>query len=458
MPFHSAAFLLLLLPSVALYWLLPARYQHLVLSAASLAFYYYAGLVDTALLLCSVGVNHVLSSFIDRHEKPARLRWLWVSVVVNLGVLGFFKYRGFIVGNINALTGAHLAIPRDEIPLGISFYIFQLIAYQVDLYRREVQREPRFWRTLLYILFFPHHQAGPIMRPAKFLPQFYGEKVWSSAAARSGCFWILSGLAKKVASDAMASRVDEHFSRAAAGAISTADAWKAALEFGFQIYGDFSGYSEIAIGLGMFFGYSLDLNFRQPYVAVDPSDFWRRWHITLSQWLRDYLYISLGGNRGGPVRTYVNLFLTMLLGGLWHGASWMFVLWGTIHGLILIFHRRFPGVFSFKPLGFLLTFVAVHAAWVPFRATTTDQALRMLRVMFIPSIGPQGVGALLKVAALGGGLAALYLAEDWLRSQDRIAGFWGKLPAPVRGLALAVGLALIASNISSSSSFIYFRF
>jgi len=463
MPFHHPAFFVLFLVTLVAYWTAPARWQHVILLISSLAFYYYAGLVDSIILLASVGANHPIALTMAKREGNSRRRWVTFAVVLNLGILAYWKYRGFFVENtLRFFPSVHFdraAMERD-LPLGISFYLFQLIAYQVDLYRKEIEPEPKFWRVLLYVLFFPHHQAGPIMRPAKFLPQFYGEKRWSTDAMQAGGWLLLIGLAKKCGADAMAPVVDDFFGRAARGAIPAWQAWRGALAFGFQIYGDFSGYSDIAVGIALMLGYQLDVNFRQPYVSADPSEFWRRWHITLSQWLRDYLYISLGGNRRGERRTYINLFLTMVLGGFWHGASWMFILWGAIHGAFLIVHRGWPKLFGNRAIGVIVTFVVVTAAWVPFRATSMTQCGRILGAMFFVHRAPGDTlvawGVQLAWTSL---VVAIYAIEYLGRTRaDRLSTWWWKTPAPARGLMLATAIAAVVLTLSSSSTYVYFRF
>lgn len=465
MPFHHPAFFVLFLTTLAVYWLAPPRFQHVILLISSLSFYYYAGIVDSILLLASVGVNYPIAMLMAKSDGSRRRGFVTFAVVLNLGILGYWKYRGFVVENVAQLFPSlnlridRAAIDRD-LPLGISFYLFQLIAYQVDLYRREIEPEKKFWRLLLYVLFFPHHQAGPIMRPAKFLPQFYGEKTWSRTAMESGAWLLLIGLAKKCGADAMAPVVDDFFGRAARGAVPAWQAWRAALAFGFQIYGDFSGYSDIAVGIALMLGYQLDVNFKQPYVSADPSEFWRRWHITLSQWLRDYLYISLGGNRHGELRTYVNLLITMVLGGLWHGASWMFILWGAIHGVFLVAHRAWPRLLAYRPLGVVITFIVVTAAWVPFRATSMTQTGRILGAMFFIGRGPGDT-----LAAWGVQLAwtalvlSIYAVEYLGRSRaDRVNAWWSRTPSPARGFLLATAVAAVVLTLSSSSTYVYFRF
>ncbi len=458
MPFHLPAFLLLCIVTLALYWWLPVRYQRSVLLVSSLTFYYYAGITDTVLLLFCVIVNHVLSIPIAS-QTTKRRAWMLAAVAFNLSALALFKYQSFCAANINFVFNTDLPTRKTTLPLGISFYLFQLISYQVDLYRGQVEREPRFWRLLLYVLFFPHHQAGPIMRPAVFLPQFREDKAFNGAVMRTAGLWIVTGLFKKMAADAIAVRVDNLFDLASTGTLPSAQSLLAAVGFGFQVYGDFSGYSDIAVGLGLLFGYRLDTNFNAPYVASSPSEFWRRWHITLSSWLRDYLYIgALGGNRASSVRTQINLMLTMLIGGLWHGASWMFVLWGGLHGAFLIVQRVVPGLFR-GTRGVVITFGLVTAAWIFFRATSPAQAQNIF-------LGIAGRGTITssplqwaKLVALSGGLVLLYFSEGRIRARrESAASLWLRIPVPLRGAILALAVAVLLVFTSQETTFIYFRF
>jgi alginate O-acetyltransferase complex protein AlgI len=456
MPFHSSAFMLLCVLTFGIYYLGGARWQHFVLLASSLVFYYYAGLVDTFVLFGTVAANHYLARPIEKRSRPI----LIATITANLGVLAYFKYRAMLVLWANEVLGTSAAPPSLIIPLGISFYIFQLIAYQVDLYRGQLQREPSFWRTMLYILFFPHHQAGPIMRPAKFLPQFYGQKLFHAEMIAAGGLWILWGLTKKIAADNLARGVDAGFADWARVSDAAA-AWSLALRYSIQIYGDFSGYSDIAVGLGYLFGYRLDRNFDQPYLATNPSIFWNRWHITLSLWLRDYLYIPLGGNRGGKLRTYANLMLTMVLGGLWHGASIMFILWGALHGLLLMLHKRFPKLFEIAPIGWAITFGFTVVAWVPFRATTWESAKHLLAAMF-GFFGLGGVKTMLEVVALIILILVTQLAEDRLlhnrEAREAWLDRWLRVPALARGFTLGCAVLIVVAFLVDHTTYIYFRF
>ncbi len=332
------------------------------------------------LILGSSVTNFFLGRAITSHRGVrAGFGILTAGVVANLGVLAWFKYAGLFAKTMVALTGGGINFPDVILPLGISFFTFQQIAYLVDAWRGET-KEYHFTDYLLFVTFFPQLIAGPIVHHKEMLPQFqhgrYNSQRWVNFSV--GLTILIAGLFKKVVlADNFAPIANRLFGLALSGErdLTIGEAWTAATSYGLQIYFDFSGYSDMAIGAARLFGIRLPLNFHSPYKATSVVDFWRRWHITLSRFLRDYLYIPLGGNRRGPSRRYVNLMLTMALGGLWHGAGWTFVLWGVLHGLYLCVnhgwfalrkHLKWPSLP--KPVAILLTFVAVMTAWVPFRA------------------------------------------------------------------------------------------
>lgn len=323
-------------------------------------------------------------------EGASRRRWMVLNVTVNLAVLGFFKYYNFFAESLNAILQAigldsFLPVLQIVLPLAISFYTFHCLSYTIDIYRRQLAPSRSLVDFSLYLLLFPHLVAGPIVRAAHLLPQIEQPRRTTTRDWQEGLFLIFWGLFKKcVVADNLAPKADQLFrlQQAAAGEV-----FLGVLAFAFQIYADFSGYTDMARGTARVLGFHFDLNFRFPYAATDPQDFWRRWHISLSQWLRDYLYISLGGNRRGELRTYLNLMLTMLIGGLWHGAAWNFVLWGGYHGTLLCVHRFYdlkirpalPGAQAFHhwPLSRFaavpLMFAFTLYGWLLFRATSFDQ-------------------------------------------------------------------------------------
>jgi alginate O-acetyltransferase complex protein AlgI len=373
--------------------LLAARYgtdrKKNVLAAASCLFYAAWDVRYLGLLITISVIDYWCAARIARTEDSGvRRRWLLLSVVSNLLILGYFKYCNFFIDNVNAIAGGRLALRHLDIllPAGISFYTFKSMSYTIDVYRKHIEPVRSQLDYTTFVTFFPELIAGPIVRASVFLPQM-GRAIGPTRERLAvGASLFLFGLTKKLLiADRLSSVADPVFASPEIYATSTL--WLGALAYAGQIYCDFSGYSDMAIGTAKMIGYDLPQNFDMPYISGSVTEFWRRWHITLSTWLRDYLYIPLGGNRKGRFRTYLNLFLTMLLGGLWHGASWNFVLWGALHGIALALHklylervpaaRRLPDVVTIP-----LTFLFVVACWVPFRAATFTATASMLEGMF----------------------------------------------------------------------------
>jgi len=400
MLFNSYQFIFGFLPVTCVAYFIAARFWGrragmAVLVGASLFFYAWWNDRYLWILLLSIGCNAGFAIALLRAEKEQRLRILVVGLGFNLFLLGYFKYASFFADNISALLGVDWRIPPEPLPLGISFFTFQKIAFLVDIYVGGVASFD-ILRYSLFVTFFPQMIAGPIVRHNEIIPQFATlprSPRGSDFAIGSSIFAI--GLFKKVClADLSAVWVNPVFARAGGDApIGFADAWVAALAYSFQLYFDFSGYTDMAIGLARLFGIVLPINFYSPYKSVNIVDFWRRWHITLSRFLRDFLYIPLGGNRHGATRRYLNLAVTMLLGGLWHGAAWTFVLWGALHGLMLIVNhgwhhlRRRMGLPPGRSrAGCLaacaLTFIAVTSAWVLFRASSIASAGSILSAMY----------------------------------------------------------------------------
>ncbi|WP_298258868.1 MBOAT family protein [Bradyrhizobium sp.] len=396
MLFSTYTFLFQFLPAVVLAFVAARRHSPragiLVLVGASLFFYGAWRPVYLLLLLASIAANFSLGLLM---EKPHRRRAIgMLGVALNLALLGYFKYTNFVFGGIHQLTGAPLPLVNVVLPLGISFFTFQQIAYLVDV-MRGAKLERDIVSYTLFVSFFPHLIAGPLVHHAEMIPQFKrGRTQRSAVLAARGMAIFAAGLFKKVViADNLAQFVSPVFAHLdAGGGVTTSWAWLSTLAYTLQIYFDFSGYSDMAVGLALLFGIRLPVNFRSPYKATSIVDFWRRWHITLSRFLRDYLYIPLGGNRRGEPRRYVNLMLTMLLGGLWHGAGWNFLIWGGLHGLYLgINHlwQKWRGVTAKAStsnhvatfLSWALTFFAVVIAWVFFRARTAAGAWIMLKAL-----------------------------------------------------------------------------
>lgn len=402
MLFNSYAFLFFFLPLVLLGFFRLAstsrRLAALWLAGASLFFYGWWNPTYVLLLLTSIGGNYALGYAIG-HASPGRggngpRRVLLVAAVLaNLALLGYFKYANFFVDSLNRVTGIGWSFSDVVLPLGISFFTFTQIAFLVDVYRG-IAREYSLIHYILFVTYFPHLIAGPVLHHKQMMPQFGHAETYRFDARNFGMgmtFFSLGLFKKVILADQFALYANPIFDAVAnGGQPSLFEAWFGALAFAFQLYFDFSGYSDMAIGLSKMFNVDLPINFSSPYKAACIIDFWRRWHMTLSVFLRDYLYIPLGGNRQGPVRRHANLMVTMVLGGLWHGAAWTFVLWGGLHGLFLVTNHAwrvlcrslppasFPGA---RYIAMLLTFLAVVVAWVPFRAGGVDDAARMLAGM-----------------------------------------------------------------------------
>jgi alginate O-acetyltransferase complex protein AlgI len=394
MLFNSSIFFVFFIITYTLYLLTHKnlRLQNTVLLFASLLFYGYADWSILPIFIISIVVNYIFGFQIQRTEGQRQKRTLLLSLIFNLSILGFFKYFNFFIESIyEAFNLVGLIDNRHDwvtlnvlLPIGISFFTFQLISYNVDIFQKKIPHLSNFFDFALFISFFPQLVAGPIERATDLLPQVISKRVIKPAQVYAGIHLIIWGFFKKVViADNLSRIADEIFNN-----YPQYQGLDLVVGFTLQIYGDFSGYSDIARGLGQLMGFNLTLNFRLPYFATSPSDFWNRWHISLSSWLRDYLYIPLGGNRHGEFKTYRNLFLTMLLGGLWHGAAWNFVLWGAYQGVILILYRIFDPPSKQKQelpqpnrarhrMGLVvkigLMFLLTNIGWVIFRSNSVEQ-------------------------------------------------------------------------------------
>ncbi|MCA9542805.1 MAG: MBOAT family protein [Myxococcales bacterium] len=441
------------------------RFRRALLLGASFVFY---GWWDWRFLLLITGSSVWSWWWGDRVSRtadgPRRKLYLWIGLCGDLGSLAFFKYADFFVQSFAQAFGIeHLGALGITLPVGISFFTFQTMSYTIDLYRGRIARCDDLPKFLLFVSFFPQLVAGPIVRASEFLDQLDRPVRSSAAHVRAGAQLFLLGFVQKtLVADNLSVFVDPVFAEPAL--YDTATLWLGMFAYGGQIFCDFAGYSLMAIGVARVFGFHLPENFHTPYLSRSITEFWRRWHITLSSWLRDYLYIALGGNRQGPVRTDVNLLLTMLLGGLWHGAGWNFVLWGGAHGLALAVHRHWgvhPNHIARSSLlrqtaGWAATLVGVHLLWVPFRAADFGTTWTFLQGL-LGDAGtvrwwPPRTVALL--AALAGWHALHLLRPAWVRklpAQDPLA--WG----PLTVLALLV-LGLLMFAPLEASPFIYFQF
>jgi len=446
------------------------RGQKVWLLVTSYLFYAAWDPVFIALVWLSTFVDWTAARLITRAKTPSRRRGLLIiSLIINLGVLGYFKYGNFVLGNlVSALhaIGIDYQPARFDIilPIGISFYTFHTLSYTLDIYLGRTTPWRSFLDFALYVTFFPALIAGPILRASQFLPQCAQPRRTTGRLLAWGLTLVVLGLFEKcvVADVMLAPAADLVFTASPVGA---ADAWTGTLAFAGQIFCDFAGYSTCAIGVALCLGFSLPDNFRFPYAAVGFSEFWTRWHISLSTWLRDYLYIPLGGNRAGVVRTYVNLMLTMLIGGLWHGASWTFVVWGGLHGAYLIGERLVsrvlpPGAWRARAgarfAGAMLTFVLVCIAWVFFRAASFAEAFAILEGMFGVARGPR-VLPLVNYEIVGVVTVAL-LATHWAMRARPLEDLVERTPWLVRSLALGTMIVAIIIMQGQDRAFIYFQF
>jgi alginate O-acetyltransferase complex protein AlgI len=471
--FNTLAYAVFLAAVFTVSWLLAARPRARLWCLLAASYFFYAQWDPRflGLIWASSTADWLLGDAIGKAQDPWRRKQLLiVTVVMNLGVLGLFKYFDFGVAEATALL-RHLGFHPPEIalrltlPIGISFFTFESMSYVIDVYRKELPPHPSYLEYLAFVAFFPHLVAGPIVRPRDLLPQLAESPRWDSGLASRALLLIGIGLLKKLAiGDYLAlNLVDRVFD--APLQYSALECYTALLGYAVQIYCDFSGYTDIAIGSAALLGVRFPRNFDSPYKAHNVVDFWRRWHISLSTWLRDYLYIPLGGNRRGRVRTYVNLLLTMLLGGLWHGASLTFVVWGGLHGCLLAGTRAFQELFGkrgvpsqnllWRVVTVLLTFHAVTFCWLFFRAKSLDDALLMLGRLatlstFHPNLDPR------LLAVLAAGLVSHDVPERWFQ---RALGVFSGLPAVAQAAVLLV-IALSVREMASLEAvpFVYFQF
>ncbi|HWB11628.1 MAG TPA: MBOAT family protein [Pirellulales bacterium] len=474
MLFCSEQFLVFFTLIFALYWAMPwHRARILLLLVAS--FYFYASWNRWLALIIGVSttIDYFVARGIEASSDPRRRKLLLsITIIGNLSLLCYFKYANFFLHSVEeALTAmgstASMPVLQVILPIGISFYTFEAINYGVDVYRRHVPAERNLAHFMLFITFFPHLVAGPIVRARDFLPQINRRKHWDWARMQLGVQFFLMGLFKKLAiADRMALFADPVFANPEQ--YRTTAVWLAVLAYALQIYCDFSGYTDMALGTAHMLGFKLAQNFDMPYSSANISEFWRRWHISLSSWLRDYLFIPLGGSRGTSWQTNRNLLITMTLGGLWHGASWTFVIWGVIHGLVLVGHRYFRTFCQSRPklndalltapgtaIRIALTFVTVSLAWIFFRATTFSCAMTMFSRMFVRAHGlgpPMAKDSLLVLTAIVIAAHAFALSGVWKKWSVR-------MPAPLLGMSYAVLLTItLVLAPDAGKAFIYFQF
>jgi alginate O-acetyltransferase complex protein AlgI len=469
MLFDTPVYLVFLALVVVVYWRLPWRPQNALLLLASYFFYGWWDWRFLLLMIASTTIDFLIARKIEDSTDPARRRSLLIaSLIVNFAILGFFKYFNFFLNStassLDAL-GFH-NVPRSFLaiilPPGISFYTFQEVAYIVDVHAGRIKASRSFLDYGLFISLFPHLIAGPIQRPSHLLPQVQNPRVFDPRAFRDGCMLILMGFVRKaVIADNCGNLANLAFN----GSLGN-NGWATLIgcyAFAWQIYGDFSGYSDIARGSAQLLGFHFMVNFRQPYLAISLQDFWHRWHISLSTWLRDYLYIPLGGSRKGTGKTYRNLMVTMLLGGLWHGANWTFVLWGALQGFVLCMERWIFGDHAKlvehsvmrRIARQVLTFQIVCLSWILFRAESVTGALNMIRSLGHFQWSSDFAAAWLFLAILGG----LGLIMD-LQMEYSGGEYVFQDQSPILGYCAAVTaiVLLILFSAGGNHAFIYFRF
>ncbi|NEV92763.1 MBOAT family protein [Psychroflexus sp. YR1-1] len=471
MLFNSLSFIVFLVIVLALYYSKLFRWTNKkrMLLLASYVFYGLWNPPLVLLLWISTLVDWTAGNKLAVESNPRKRKlWLLLSLAVNLGFLAFFKYRDFLLDSFTSVVHTYgygyEAQPMDIIlPMGISFYTFQTMSYTIDIYNKKINPARSFLDFALYVTFFPQLVAGPIVRAQDLITQFYEEKKATVKQFLWGTFLLSIGLFQKIvlADTLLADTSDKVFGSQAI--LHSLDAWTGTLAFSGQIFFDFAGYSTCAIGIALMLGIILPDNFRYPYASIGFSDFWRRWHITLSTWLRDYLYIPLGGNRHGITRMYAALMITMLLGGLWHGAAWTFVVWGGLHGLYLIIERILRSKIHIKLTAFngillaLITYILVNFTWVFFRAREFSVAKNMLSSMlFVNEEGEKIIETfdVLKVFVL----ISLLFISHWLMRRTSLKEVSLNLSPVTLGIVWAIMLFLIVICQGNSEQFIYFQF
>ena len=470
--FNTMQFLCLFLVFYPIYILITRlktrTFRNLYVFLFSVFFYYLSSGTYFALLLFSGVVDYNLAKILHQEESESyRKFYLILSVVVNLAFLSYFKYANFFAENYNIITGSNYFFEKVALPVGISFYTFQSMSYIIDIYRRELQPTKNILDYMFFVSFFPQLVAGPIVRASEFIPQIYAKLNLSRNDVNRALFLIIGGLIKKtVISDYISLNfVDRVFE--SPNTYTSFENLMAAYGYTIQIYCDFSGYSDMAIGIALLMGFKLSTNFRTPYKSASITEFWRRWHISLSTWLRDYLYISLGGNRKGKFRMYINLFLTMLLGGLWHGASWKFIVWGALHGTQLVIERlckdylKLPKNKLTWAISVFLTFHFVAFCWIFFRAKDFANANQIL--VNISNLEFDFNQFQTIILGYQNVFAVMLLGYLWHFLPTKITTImertFGQLPIVFKALVLAVTFWIVFAAASEGPQpFIYFQF
>ena len=470
MVFSSMIFIWAFLPIVLLlYFISKDKFKNLILLLASLFFYSWGEPKYVILMIASIIVNYIIGLLIDKFRKKDKLI-LVIAILLNLGLLGFFKYYNFVVLNINKLLSNDILGFKDIVlPIGISFYTFQILSYVIDLYRNEIKVQKNILNLALYVSFFPQLIAGPIVKYKDIEKEISNRKIDLELFA-SGVKKFVYGLGKKVIfANTLALIVDSIYSYDVAK-LNTPIVWLAAISYTFQIYFDFSGYSDMAIGLGRMFGFHFLENFNLPYISQSITEFWRRWHISLSTWFKQYLYIPLGGNRKGKVRTYINLLIVFYATGLWHGASWNFVVWGGLfYGSILVIERLFLKDIldknKYKIINHIYVMLIVIIGWVLFRADGLRNALDILKMMFsfdfkttyvlLPTYLNIVSIMVLVTAIVFSGLGQSILSK--LKCKDKIKKIYND-KLEIFAIIIILSISIVELVSSTYNPFIYFRF
>lgn len=477
MTFVSIEFFILFIITAALVAAFKGKRQRqIILLVVSYIFYAYWDIRFLTLLVGQTIISFIQARKIAEAESNKKKKqYCIVGSIVLLGILGFFKYFNFFMDNVERLLGLNIPALQIILPIGISFYTFQTMSYLLDVYWGKLEARKGFLDVALYISFFPQLVAGPIMRASDFLPQLDENHEIKKKNVQDGLQIFLFGLIKKIViADRLAVCVDAVFAMPAA--YDTPSIICAVVAYSLQIYCDFSGYSDMAIGVAKFFGYNLCQNFNLPYLSQNPTEFWKRWHISLSSWLQDYLYIPLGGNRNGKIRTYVNLMLTMVIGGLWHGANWTFIIWGTLHGGALVVHkwyivfknRYFAQSVSksteklFAVLSAVCMYIFACLCWVFFRAQDVQSALLILHRIFVWSSGIHYIYVFTIIyGVLIWGCYLVAVCRDKTAGRHKINGFYPLLDLNKFASKIIICLIvwlILAFSYGGDTAFVYFQF
>ncbi len=464
MTFSSGVFLFLFLPLVMIVYKLGGQntnYKNAVLLIASLLFYGYGEPLFVFILIASILVNYIFALLIEKHEKSKK-PLLVIDICFNIGLLVYFKYLTFILTNLNRI--ADIAIRKIELPIGISFFTFQILSYVIDVYRGNVKAQKKLHIVALYVSMFPQLVAGPIVRYNQIEKEIIQRKETFSDFAE-GCRRFVTGLSKKVIlADLLGEVAERIFGAAQVGDIPVLTAWIGAVAYTLEIYYDFSGYSDMAIGLGRCFGFHFEENFIYPYSATSINDFWKRWHISLTNWFRDYVYIPLGGNRVSASRHVFNLFVVWLLTGIWHGAEWTFIVWGIIYFVFQAIEKKMLDKIKVpKLIGWIYTMFTVTMCWVIFRADNLTEAVHYLKNMFLSAEGlcNEETVTLAKSCSVLIPLSLLFMfpINQFISEKtdsEKTNKVYTVINAGLLLLLLAISIIFVVSN--TYSPFIYFNF